>query len=1147
MLVTGGLGNVITNGEFTGLGGWTADGTVFNTGNQAVFSDSVASPVGLLQTVAVGAEFAGFEISFDVLTTGLSPTVPASFLADSFYGTVYLGTAAFGPTFGAGVFEESVDLFSLDAAGFFGVATGATFGASSKGAGWTRYTLRSATAGLFEGEGFLTVAFQFFDLNGIGSDSTAAVDNVQVRVISAPLRWRLAGGGVWDVAGAEHWQLLSGGVERAFSNGAPVVFDGVGGEIEIEAAGVDPAEVAVTVGDYVLSGGPIRGDGRLRKSGTGLLVLAGANEYAGGTVITGDAAGVGGEDCFCAGGILETLFCGGAGGQVGVGSALWVMNATGSATGVGAVEIGTRGMLGGVGAVAGEVVAIGSVDGKARVVPGGVLAPIGREVLRLEGGLTIGNAAEVVLRLGEQGFTALAVTGDVQVQTGGRVRVVLEGNFVPQAGAVFELMAVSGGEIDLAEEALVLPAGIDWDRSAFVSQGVLRVRGQAVAVEIKQQPQALTVRPGEQAEFQVVATGTGPLLYQWQKDGVNLLGQVRSSLILSEVETADEGGYRCVVSNGLGVVTSDAVALQVRDVPEIVEVSEDVVAALGDEVIFQVTVTGPGPYGFVWEKDGEVLLNGPNADTLTLAQVTLAEAGRYRVRVSNAFGSVTSAPMLLRFPPVGTVANAVPEVTHQGDLPAAQIGVGYSYFIPVRPDDADGQIQRQPLKFSCVGLPKGLRCDALTGEIYGVPLVSRVLPYQVTLVASNKRGRSSIRAALRVNSLAPGLAGTFAALVGRDGAINAGLGGIVTMRVAASGAVSGVHAEGSKRRPFRKVLEVDLANRSRGHLEVAIQRGRKVVPHQLVCTVDGETGRVVDGMLTDGVALVPVAGWRNPWSKASPATALGGYYTASLGWRAAVDAADDTLPQGFGFVTLTITPKTGGARFRGRLMDGSVVTGSTFAGPNGQVLMFRTLYAAAVRGSMHGMMVATPKLLNADNTLEGCVGWNRPENLGKRNRLFRAGFSERFLDVMGGRYTPPAKNERILGLSEVNPQAVLSFARAGLEAAEPLQADTVFLLSERNRATFDKLSNLRRITFSVVPKTGLFRGSLTLKASNPLLLPGRQVQVTRTIRYQGILVGNEKEGIGYALVPQLPQVAGETALNTPILGAGVLLRPAPTP
>jgi hypothetical protein len=148
---------------------------------------------------------------------------------------------------------------------------------------------------------------------------------------------------------------------------------------------------------------------------------------------------------------------------------------------------------------------------------------------------------------------------------------------------------------------------------------------------------------------------------------------------------------------------------------------------------------------------------------------------------------------------------------------------------------------------------------------------------------------------------------------------------------------------------------------------------------------------------------------------------------------------------------------------------------------------------------------------------------------------------------MGGRYTPPAKNERILGLSEVNPQAVLSFARAGLEAAEPLQADTVFLLSERNRAAFDKLSNLRRITFSVVAKTGLFRGSLTLRASNPLLLPGRQVQVTRTIRYQGILIGNEKEGVGYALVPQLPQVAGETALNTPILGAGVLLRPAPTP
>jgi hypothetical protein len=201
-----------------------------------------------------------------------------------------------------------------------------------------------------------------------------------------------------------------------------------------------------------------------------------------------------------------------------------------------------------------------------------------------------------------------------------------------------------------------------------------------------------------------------------------------------------------------------------------------VLAALGDEVSFSITVTGPGAYSFVWQKDEANLPSGPDADTVTLSSVVLTDAGRYRVIVSNAFGSVTSPPMVLRFPAVGTLANAVPEITHLGDLPAGQIGVGYSYFIPVRQDDADGQIQRQPLKFTCSGLPKGLKCNAVTGEIAGVPLVSKALPYQVVMMASNKRGKSLIRAALEIAPLRAGMVGTFAGPVGRDGALNGGLG-----------------------------------------------------------------------------------------------------------------------------------------------------------------------------------------------------------------------------------------------------------------------------------------------------------------------------------------------------------------------------------
>jgi hypothetical protein len=415
------------------------------------------------------------------------------------------------------------------------------------------------------------------------------------------------------------------------------------------------------------------------------------------------------------------------------------------------------------------------------------------------------------------------------------------------------------------------------------------------------------------------------------------------------------------------------------------------------------------------------------------------------------------------------------------------------------------------------------------------------------MVASNKRGKSLIRAALEIAPLSAGMVGSFAGPVGREGAINGGLGGSLLVKVAASGAVSGVHLEGTKRRAFRSVVVVNPAMVSRGNVAAEIKRGRNVISHQLSFTLDAVSGRWIGGSLTDGTATVPVAAWRNPWSKTNPATALGGYYTASMGWKESADGANDELPQGFGFVSMTVTPKTGGARLSGRMMDGSVLTGSTFAGPNGQVLVFRTLYAATVRGSVLGMVALTPKLLNADNTLEGCVGWNRPENLAKGNRLFRAGFSERSLDVMGARYTPPAANARILGLTDTVDRGLLTFARAGIESALPVQGDTAFVLSNKNKASFEKLTNERKITFSVVAKTGLFKGTMTLKANDPLLLPDREVAVTRRLSYQGLLIGKENEGVGYFLIPQLPSTIGQTPRNTSIFTGGVLLEPSPPP
>ena len=62
---------------------------------------------------------------------------------------------------------------------------------------------------------------------------------------------------------------------------------------------------------------------------------------------------------------------------------------------------------------------------------------------------------------------------------------------------------------------------------------------------------------------------------------------------------------------------------------------------------FTVTATGTAPLAYQWRKDGAALL-GANSGALTFVPTNRAFAGAYSVVVTNAFGSVTSSPALLR-------------------------------------------------------------------------------------------------------------------------------------------------------------------------------------------------------------------------------------------------------------------------------------------------------------------------------------------------------------------------------------------------------------------------------------------------------------------------------------------------------------------
>jgi len=84
------------------------------------------------------------------------------------------------------------------------------------------------------------------------------------------------------------------------------------------------------------------------------------------------------------------------------------------------------------------------------------------------------------------------------------------------------------------------------------------------APAIGTQPASQTVSIGASATFSVVASGSPPLGYQWQRNGVNIPGATSTSYTLASAQTADNGArFRAVVTNGFGSATSNEAVLTV--------------------------------------------------------------------------------------------------------------------------------------------------------------------------------------------------------------------------------------------------------------------------------------------------------------------------------------------------------------------------------------------------------------------------------------------------------------------------------------------------------------------------------------------------------------------------------------------------------
>jgi hypothetical protein len=274
----------------------------------------------------------------------------------------------------------------------------------------------------------------------------------------------------------------------------------------------------------------------------------------------------------------------------------------------------------------------------------------------------------------------------------------------------------------------------------------------AAAPAITSEPSDASITAGQAATFSVVASGTAPLSYQWQKNGTAISGATSASYATPAAATADSGAtFAVVVSNSAGSATSRSAKLTVAPpggpvAPSITVQPVDQSIRAGQTATYSVTATGPGPLSYQWRKNGTAIAGATSASYTTAAATTADNGATFAVVVSNSAASATSRSARLTVGPAVTSGTDV--VTYKNDL--ARTGqnltetvltlsnVNATSFGKLRFLSTDGKVDAQPLYISALtvqGATHNVVFVATENDsVYAFDADSGVVLWQVSLL-----------------------------------------------------------------------------------------------------------------------------------------------------------------------------------------------------------------------------------------------------------------------------------------------------------------------------------------------------------------------------------------------------------------------------
>lgn len=697
--------------------------------------------------------------------------------------------------------------------------------------------------------------------------------------------------------------------------------------------------------------------------------------------------------------------------------------------------------------------------------------------------------------------------GDVSVLPG--TTVTFTSNVIGGLGLEFEWFK-NGASIDgESNSTLVIDSAVIADTANYsvaVTSGATTVESLALNLTVSdtppsgaplivQQPVPQIVAVGSSLDLSVGAVGPGTLRYQWKK-GANVAGATTPSISIPNVTLKSAGAYTVQISNtpgtGTGTVTSARAEVAVVDTTD-----STIAVALGGTAKLAVGAAGKS-LTYQWFKDG-VSVPGATKKALSVKVTEAGLAGEYACVVTAPGGSLESGAtnvVLITEAPVFAGGSNI-------TLPPGVVGGDYSVEIYPLMDQAAA---KTPLSFRAAKLPPGLRIDARTGIISGRPTRVGTYPATITAVTSKDLGGSVVTtASITISDFPSGLAGTYVASVGFDEVVGAGLGGRIDLTITTKGALSGkLLLGGDKVVPFKGSLVIPSGG-GNPVLDITIVRKTSYLPLSFYTEFNTTTGLLVDAELSQEGGSADVQGWRN--------TNVGATYAGltTFGLQIPMDLEGESeIPQGVSYGTLNVRAPAGTLTIVGSTADGQKITGATFVGPDGQVVVHNAYYIP-FKGTLTGVLELNRGATAAEDTITGDVFWTRPANTTPKSKLYQAGFGPLELTPVGGRYVNTTGVYLDVAASTA---AELVFEEAGI--SETNNPSVNLTLEAKNKFTI--AANPENTKLKLVSKTGAFSGSI--------------VQPTRrNAKFQGVAVRTSPttvDGLGYFL---LPQVDGTTVLS----------------